>query len=199
MATQLICYDTLPARMAATDPDLVLVQGIASGDEAALRELYACHGRRLYVYALRLTNDPALAEDVVQEALIAAWRTARGFRGEGRVIAWLLGIVHHLALKALRRPSTPISDEMEDSLPTREPSPEQHAQESEKTAWVRQGLQALSPEHRAVLELVFYQGLSLAEAAEVCGCPVGTIKSRLSYARQSLKGALSRDGVEDWR
>jgi RNA polymerase sigma-70 factor (ECF subfamily) len=64
--------------------------------------------------------------------------------------------------------------------------------------WVRKGLQDLSTEHRAVLELVFYQGLTLQEVAEVCNCPLGTVKSRLSYARRHLRGVLGRN-EEIWR
>ena len=69
---------------------------------------------------------------------------------------------------------------------------EEHVRVKEQSQWVRRGLQSLSAEHRAVLELVFYQGLSLSEVAEVCDCPVGTVKSRLSYARKHLRGILSR-------
>jgi len=172
--------------------DLDLVQRLAAQDEAALRELYACFGQRLYAYALRLTGDPAISEDVVQETLLAAWHSAEKFRGEGRLLAWLLGIVHHIAIKSLRHRSTSISDEMEASLPDKAPMPEECVQAGEQAAWLRQGLEKLSPEHRAVLELVFYQGLSLQETAQVCACPVGTVKSRLSYARQQLRGVLSR-------
>jgi RNA polymerase sigma-70 factor (ECF subfamily) len=172
--------------------DIELVQRIAAHDEAALRELYAAYGQRLYVYALRLTGEHPQAEDVVQDALMAVWRSARNFRADGRLLAWLLGIVHHIAIKTLRHHSIPISDEMEASLPATGPLPEEHIQIGEQVRRVEQGLQSLSPEHRAVLELVFYQGLSLKEAAEVCSCPVGTIKSRLSYARQQLRGILIR-------
>ncbi len=72
-------------------------------------------------------------------------------------------------------------------------------QASEQARWIRQGLNGLSLEHRAVLELVFYQGLSLAEVAQICDCPLGTVKSRLSYARQYLRSVLSRKNVEEWR
>jgi RNA polymerase sigma-70 factor (ECF subfamily) len=148
---------------------------------------------------LRLTCEPALAEDVVQETLIVVWRTAGRYRGEGRVIAWLLGIVHHLAIKAVRHRPLPITAEMEVSLPAINASPEEQAQASEQARWVRRALQDLSTEHRAVLDLVFYQGLTLAEVAKVCHCPPGTVKSRLSYARQYLRGVLSRQNMEDWR
>ena len=82
--------------------DYELVRRMAAGDPAAMRELYAAYGQRLFAYALRLAGAAAVAEDVVQDALIAAWKGARRFRGEGRVIAWLLGIVQRTALKALR-------------------------------------------------------------------------------------------------
>jgi len=188
-----------PTAMAQPEDDLELLRRMAAADESALRELYAAYGQRLYAYALRLTSDPDQAEDVVQETLLTVWRSASRYRGEGRLLAWLLGIVHNLALKSLRHAPISISDEMESNLPSPIDSPEQQAQASEQAGWVRQGLQDLSTEHRAVLELVFYQGLSLEEVAGVCNCPLGTVKSRLSYARQHLRGLLSRQDTEDWR
>ncbi len=172
--------------------DLDLARRIADKDEAALQDLYAIYGQRLYTYALRLTANPAQAEDVVQEALVVMWYSTDKFRGEGRMVAWLMGIVHHIAIKSLRHRPTLISEEMENSLPAADPLPEEQAQANQQTAWIRHVLQELSPEHRAVLELVFYQGLSLQETAQVCGCPLGTVKSRLSYARHQLRGLLSR-------
>jgi RNA polymerase sigma-70 factor (ECF subfamily) len=183
--------------MTAQEQDLDLIRRMVSGDENAMRELYAAYGQRLYTYALRLTNDPATAEDVTQETLVIAWRTAGKFRGEGRLIAWLLGIVHHSAMKALRHVTQPL-EALEETVSEANPSPEEQAQAEEMKRWVRQGLGSLSTEHRAVLELVFYQGLTLNEAAEVCRCPLGTVKSRLSYARQRLRGVLSRT-EEIWR
>ena len=183
--------------MTPQELDLDLIRRMVSGDENSVRELYAAYGQRLYAYALRLTADPAIAEDVTQDTLVTAWRTASRFRGEARLITWLLGIVHHCAMKALRHTSQPLSA-MEETLPESGASPEEQAQSGETNRWIQQGLQSLSAEHRAVLELVFYQGLTLNEVAEVCGCPLGTVKSRLSYARQHLRGVLSRT-EENWR
>jgi RNA polymerase sigma-70 factor (ECF subfamily) len=172
--------------------DRELARRIAGKDEAALRELYAAYGQRLYAYALRLTDDPAQAQDAVQDTLVTVWNMAGTYRGEGRLVAWLMGIVHHTALKALRRRPAPLSETLEDNLAAGEPLPEEQAQKNQQAVWLREGLKQLSPEHRAVLELVFYQGLSLQEVAQVCDCPLGTVKSRLSYARQQLRGWLSR-------
>lgn len=179
---------------AMTQPvdDLDLIRRMQAGDDDAVRDLYAQYGQRLYAYALRLTDDAATAEDVTQNTLVTAWRTARSFRAEGRLIAWLLGIVHHTAMKALRNRTNYLDDVAEESLREDKPTPEEQAQVKDERRWVRQGMQSLSPEHRAVLELIFYQGLTLNEVAQVLGVPLGTVKSRLSYARTHLRGVLAR-------
>jgi RNA polymerase sigma factor (sigma-70 family) len=177
------------------DQDFALVQQIAAGNDDALRELYAAHGQRLYAYAVRITGDPAVADDVVQESLVAVWKSAGHFRGEGRVLAWLLSIVHHKALNAARIQSPVALDEQVDRLADTEPWPDEHVVQSEQRRQLRAGLKRLSVEHRTVLELVFYQGLSLSEVAQVCNCPVGTIKSRLNYAKTLLRGDLMRRGL----
>lgn len=174
------------------DHDLDLIIQIASGNQDALCQIYTLYGQRMYAYALRLTSVPAVAEDIIQDTLVVIWQDAHRFRGEGKVLAWLLGIVHHTAMKALRHSSRFISNDLETILVNPEPSPEDQVQIDEKKQWLQAGLETLSSEHRAVLELVFYQGLSIKEAAMVCRCPVGTIKSRLSYARKQLRGVLSR-------
>jgi RNA polymerase sigma-70 factor, ECF subfamily len=181
--------------MEEIDDAVECVRRMAEGDSSAATELYATHGQRLYAYALRLTGNPALAEDVTQEALIAAWRTAGRYRGEGRVRTWLLGIVHHTALKAMRRPWQTAPGDVSANLPSKVPSPEQSAQTDRLAVCVRQAVASMSLKHRAVIELVFFHGLSLEEAARVCGCPVGTIKSRLSYAKARLKDVLASAGI----
>ena len=176
--------------MTAQEQDFELIRRMISGDENALRELYAVYGQRLYAYALRLTNDPGRGRRCDPGYARYCLAHARKFRGEGRLIAWLLGIVHHNAAEEPcgTRPSRSKSRE---TVPAANASPEEQAQAGEMKRWVRQGLQSLSTEHRAVLELVFYQGLTLNEVADVCKCPLGTVKSRLSYARQYLRGVLA--------
>lgn len=185
--------------MGEPQTDVALIKRIAAGDDSALHELNTEYGRRLYAYALRLTGDPAKAEDVVQDVLVTVWRYAGRYRGEGRLIAWLLGIVHHTAMNSLRHNTLAITDEMEETLPSGIKSPEAQTQQNQRNEWVRKGLEDLSTEHREVLELMFYQGLNLEEISGVCQCPLGTVKSRLAYARQHLKGILSRQGLEEWR
>jgi RNA polymerase sigma-70 factor (ECF subfamily) len=179
----------------AVDSDRELVRQIAAGNEDALRRLVDACGQRLYAYALRITGDPAAADEAVQESLVAAWKGAGAFRGDGRVIAWLLSIVHHKALNLLRERGVDSLEAEPCEPPARDPLPDEQAALSEQRRLVRSGLAALSLEHRLALELVFYQRLSLQEAAAVCGCPLGTMKSRLNSAKACLRGALNRAGL----
>ncbi len=192
----------LSQSMPCTDPDSALIRSMAAGDEGALRALYATYGRRLYAYAFRLTNSGPVAEEVVQDTLFAAWKGAASYRGDARALTWLLGIVHHQALNAVRRKRLP-ADGLERAAEVADDvaGPEAHAEAGERRRALKAALGRLSRDHRAVLELVFYQGLSLAEAADVLGCPVGTVKSRLSYAKANLRGALAVAGwqAEDVR
>jgi RNA polymerase sigma-70 factor (ECF subfamily) len=179
-----------------SEADLVLQ--IAAGDEDALQQLYTAYGQRLYAFALRLTNDPATADDVLQESLVAIWQGAGRFRGQGRVIAWLLSIVHHQALNAIRsqrRRMNEAGEEEFDRASSEDPAPDERLLGLECRRVLKDGLGRLSLEHRTVLELVFYQDLSLEEAALVCSCPVGTVKSRLNHAKSSLRGTLLLAGV----
>jgi RNA polymerase sigma-70 factor (ECF subfamily) len=188
-------FEQVMTRIPSHDEDHVLIHLIADGDEDGFKRLYARYGRRLYAYALRVVGSPSVAEDVLQESLIAVWQGAGRFRGEGRVIAWLLSIVHHKALHVLRRKPDQALEPLEDVLPDENIHPEEKAARHEQQKLLRQGLTGLSVEHRSVLELVFFHGLSLQETAEVCGCPVGTVKSRLSYAKNALRGELTRQGL----
>lgn len=106
--------------------DEALVNQMASGQKRGLEILYQRHGRQMYAYALRLVWDPTTAEDVLQESLAAAWHGAGKLRGEGRVIAWLLGIVRNKAKRALRGRTRGSRDGAEaeslDTGPTRDES-----------------------------------------------------------------------------
>jgi RNA polymerase sigma-70 factor, ECF subfamily len=188
-----------PIPMEPSADDQILASRLAKGDDSALSELNDRYGKRLYAYAFRLTGDSQKAEDVLQDVLITVCHSASRYRGEGRLIAWLLGIVHHTAMTSMRHDAVLIPEEIEESLAADHPSPEAQTQQKLQSEWVHEGLENLSVEHRAVLELMFYQGLSIEEIAHVCQCPTGTVKSRLAYARRHLKGVLSRHNLEEWK
>jgi RNA polymerase sigma-70 factor (ECF subfamily) len=146
---------------------------------------------RLYGFAFRMLGDRDLAEDVAQQALILAYRHAARFRPDGRVATWLLAIATNLARteasRRSRRATIPWEAHPEPEAPG---DVEQTALRRLEGERVFQALAALSPEHRLVVTLFYYEGLSHAEIAHVCGCAVGTAKSRLHYALARLRRLL---------
>ena len=171
--------------------DFDLLRQVAAGDEAAFAELYDLYASLVYNYLLRLVNEPAVAEEILQEVFLAMWRSARGFRAEAKVRTWLLRIAHHQAVSWLRRKRTVLwpDDELEQETVDSFEEDLAHVWQIEQ---LRGALVRLSPKHRAVIELTFVQGLSYTEIAQVMNCPIGTVKSRMSYALRHMNELLSQ-------
>jgi RNA polymerase sigma-70 factor (ECF subfamily) len=161
-----------------------------NADAAFVRALYAQHGAALLGYATRLTGDRGQAEDLVQEAVLRAWRHAGKLAADGRALRpWLYTVVSRLAIDAHRAGGTRVV-EVPDSQPTQQADtgePERALQ-----SWqVTEALRTLSAEHRAVLIATYYRGHSVAETATLLGVPAGTVKSRCYYALRALRLALA--------
>ncbi len=168
-----------------TPNDHHLVRQVASGDERAFDELYQLYGQAVFNYVLRLINDPAVAEELLQDVFLAAWQGAGRFREQASVKTWLLRIAHHRTVSWLRRKRLATSlDEAED-IAIDDPIDE-HLAQTWRAEQIRQALDQLSVKHRAVVELTFVHELSYAEIAEIMNCPIGTVKSRMSYALAHL-------------
>ncbi|MEU8256623.1 sigma-70 family RNA polymerase sigma factor [Micromonospora inaquosa] len=160
-------------------------------DEALIRSLYEEHGRAMLAYATQLTRDRAIAEDIVQEALVRAWRHPDSLvNGKGSVRGWLLTVVRNLITDAVRarmaRPS-----EVPES-PTDVAIERDHADQVVNSMVVMDALNRLSQEHREVLEQVYLLGSTVAEAAKALGVPPGTVKSRSYYALRALRDIAGR-------
>lgn len=175
--------------------DAQLIERIARGDRQALSELYACYQRALFAYLLQLTPDYGLAEELLQDTLVAVWKSARSFEGRSSVLTWLIGIARRQAHNTLRQRILPTADLSEvECLPARDLGPEAFALASVARDELTQAFRQLAPVHREVLLLIFVQELSYQEAATVLEVPVGTVKSRLSNARRALRALLDAKG-----
>lgn len=165
----------------------------ASPGEALVRALYLEHGRLLVAYTTRLTGDRQLAEDIVQETLLRAWRHADKLTPEnGSIRGWLLTVARNIATdKARARKVRPaeVTDDAVDLTDSRD-----HAEDVANAVVVAEALRTLSPEHREALIEVYYRGRTAAEAAQVLGVPPGTVKSRVHYALRTLRVTLAEPG-----
>ncbi|MCB5165042.1 sigma-70 family RNA polymerase sigma factor [Streptomyces bambusae] len=163
-----------------------------STDEALIRAVYEEHGNALLAYATRLTGDRATAEDVVQEALIRAWRHADALvNGKGSVRGWLLTVVRNIITDRYRAKAARPAEIA--GSPATPPVAEDHADAVVDTVTVLGALDRLSPEHRDVLTELYYRERSVAEAADTLGIPAGTVKSRSHYALKALRETFTED------
>ena len=169
----------------------------SAGDEALVQAVYREHGRAMLAYATRLLNDRAAAEDVVQEALIRAWRHPEVLtNGKGSIRGWLLTVVRNLVTDRQRaRAARPA--EVAETAATGDLSAvvRDHADQVVASVTVLEALEGLSDDHRGVLDQLYFQGRSLGETATALGIPTGTVKSRTYYALRALRRALNRDDV----
>jgi RNA polymerase sigma factor (sigma-70 family) len=172
--------------------DAELLRRVAGGDEPALRLLFDRHSAWLLLRLRRRTSDEDLAAEALQDTLVAVWRSAAGFRGEGDVGAWLWGIAIRQLVSRLRkrRPPTPVAASLLSAV-----SPAVRSAEDEVLVAVEHGdvgaaLRSLSPELRQVLQVTVLDGLSTREAAHLLGLPQGTVKTRLRAAKRQLREQL---------
>jgi RNA polymerase sigma-70 factor, ECF subfamily len=160
--------------------DVDLLRRLRRGDEEAFMTIYRSHQGPVYRFALRMSGSAAAAEDVTQEVFLALLGPRDGFdERRGALRSYLYGVARNQILKRLERPrELPLETEGTRAAP------------SEDVAAVREAVQALPVPFREVVVLCELEGLSYEEAAEVCGVPVGTIRSRLHRARAQLLDSL---------
>jgi RNA polymerase sigma-70 factor (ECF subfamily) len=176
-----------------TDSDDELMQRMAKGEHDALAELYRRHGAAVYSLARHICNDARAAEEVTQDTFLRAWRSAAGFESRGRCAAWLLQIARRRAIDERRRQGRQVETAawQEDALAADAAAdPEAAVVAHDLRARVRRALAAMSAEQRAVVEAVFFAGLTGRQASILLGIPPGTVKSRLRLAYAHLRAAL---------
>jgi RNA polymerase sigma-70 factor, ECF subfamily len=181
----------------ADDADQAVLALVSAGQLDALQELYDRYRLMAYSIALRITADASLAEDVVQDAFLGVWRNAgRYVTGRGSVKTWLLAIVHHRAVDAVRRRRPTVE------LPEREDVPPPSLQLPDIWHDVAAGLDreeiaaamaTLSDVQREAIELAYWGGLTQQEIAVRTGAPLGTVKSRVRLGLLALREALVGD------
>ena len=177
-----------------------LVRAAAKGNTLAFEELVRLHEKKVYALALRMCGSSEDAADAAQEAFLAAWKGLPRFRGEAGFSTWLYRLTSNAAIDHLRRVKRqrgevsldgggPGLDAVDDA-----PSPQAQAEETELREAVAEGLSMLSEDHRQALLLRELRGLSYEEIASELRVDLGTVKSRISRARGSLRKILVKNG-----
>jgi RNA polymerase sigma-70 factor (ECF subfamily) len=193
--------------------DLQCVERALKGDSSAFRELVERYERRAFAIALSVIGNPDDAKDIAQEAFLKVFQKLESFKGESSFYTWLYRIVFNLAIDLSRKRYRTreigfAEDSQESGLTVESVSESEHSGKiatpseasarSEISQSIKRALEALSPEHRAVITLRELDGLSYTEIADVVGVSKGTIMSRLHHARKRLQRALSEFQSEDF-
>lgn len=173
---------------------------MARGDKAALTSFYRSTLGKCYALALRITGDPAAAEDVVAETYLQAWRDARRYdASRGRPLAWLLTLCRSRAIDHLRGKDSALSHPDPTCLLPPDPSalagqgdPLAAVLVLEQSHALKTAIDALPRQARQLLALAFYRGLTHQEIAELTRLPLGTIKAQLRRAQMALRSVVDR-------
>jgi RNA polymerase sigma-70 factor (ECF subfamily) len=165
---------------------------VAAGEIGGLETLYDRYHAMAYALALRITTETGLAEDVVQDSFLGVWRNAgRYAEDKGSVRGWLLAIVRHRAIDAMRRQRAGVAlgDESEELMPAALTLPDIWPEVAGRldAAQVHKALTVLPPAQREVIELAYFDGLTQREIADRTRAPLGTVKSRMRLGLVTLR------------
>ncbi|MEO6058589.1 MAG: RNA polymerase sigma factor [Candidatus Limnocylindria bacterium] len=178
--------------MSTTQPD-GLVERMQSGDFDAFEEFFNAFKRPVYATALAITRDPFLAEEILQDCFVKAYRVRHRLRLDVSPLPWLQRVTTNLCYsriarrRAISEPLTALITNLVADLSSR---PDQVAESREIIEVLQRGIDGLPPKQQTAVILYYLHGFSLAEAAEIADCRVGTMKSRLHYALRALRSLV---------
>jgi RNA polymerase sigma-70 factor (ECF subfamily) len=169
--------------------DAALLARIAGGDRAAFESLYRAYFARLGRFLQRMLRRPPLIEEVINDTLYLVWHRAASYQPSARASTWIFGIAYRRGLKALADLDDPVEADGAE-VPDEQPSAEDRLLQAEARRVLDFALSQMSAEHRAVVELCYYHACPYREIAQIMGCPVDTVKTRMFYARRRLHDLL---------
>ena len=174
------------------DQETIWIRNIASGDRASFEELFRAYHRRVFGYIFRMLGDASRAEEITSDVLFEIWKGAERFGGRSRVSTWIFGIAHHKVVDELRRRRIETTPVVPNDFADPNENPESGAVRENQRERLRATLGQLTPEHREVIELAFFQDRSVEEIAGIMRCPPSTVKTRMFYARKKLREILEQ-------
>jgi RNA polymerase sigma factor (sigma-70 family) len=177
--------------------DDMLVERLRRRDLRAFEQLYKAYHGRMSRFLLNMLRRPELVEEVLNDTMMVVWDKIGDFQGASKLSTWMFGIAYRQGLGALRRLDEPVDDDRSATMESHEATPEQEAAEGRSRVALTKAIDALSPAHRAVVNLTYFQEFGYREIAEILDCPVDTVKTRMFHARRHLKQSLS-GALADW-
>jgi len=175
----------------SVDEEAALLARVAAEERDAFEALYRLYSPRLQRFVRGMTKQTSLVEEVLDDTMMVVWRKAYTFNHRSKVSTWIFAIAYRQSLKALERSGALEETGIDERADASAPGPDEALQQQEVRKHLDDALHTLSPEQRAVMELTYYFGYACREIAEIMGCPVDTVKTRMFYARRKLKASLA--------
>jgi RNA polymerase sigma factor (sigma-70 family) len=195
--------DPAPFQATVPDPDLARLRALHD-DPGAFAKFYREFYPRLFEFVLRILGQPADVEETINDTMLVVWRKADEFRAQSKVSTWVFGIAYKKALKRLQANKRVALREIHceaDIADERDPT--DAISRRAVVEQVRAAVARLPLAQRSIVQLAFFYGHSYQEIAEIVGCPVNTVKTRMFYARERLRPvldvALSREALDEQR
>jgi RNA polymerase sigma-70 factor (ECF subfamily) len=173
-----------------------LITRMRAGDPDAFEEFFATYRRPVYITALAITRDPFLAEEILQDCFVKAYKARHRLRTDRSPLPWLHRVATNLCYSRIARrrmiiePITTLISNLVADLTSR---PDQVVESREIIEVLQRAIDALPPKQQTAVILYYLHGYSLAESAEIAGCNVGTMKSRVHYALKALRSRLPEE------
>jgi RNA polymerase sigma-70 factor (ECF subfamily) len=180
----------LNAKTSHQSEELQLIRRSQAGDADAFGQLVTKYRTRIFTMVCGIVGNEQDAWDIAQEGFLKAWRSMHRFEGRSSFYTWLYSITWNLTISSLRRSSREEVVELNDAIPSSLPGPRINSQRAEIREQVNAAIAKLSPEHRAVVVLKELEDLQYREIAEILNLSIGTVMSRLFYARKRLQSML---------
>jgi RNA polymerase sigma-70 factor (ECF subfamily) len=170
--------------------EVALIERVARGDTRAFETLYRHYFPRLVRFIERMTRRPELVEEILNDTMFVVSTSAHKYNRSSKVSTWIFAIAYRKSLKALRDVDIPVeSDESADAIA--DPmEPRDEVVQAQLRRVLSEAVDALSANHRAVIELTYFHEIGYREIAQIMDCPVETVKTRMFHARRRLKTLL---------
>lgn len=173
--------------------DADLIARLCKADENALEQLYHNYYTRLFRFIARITQRDDLIDEIINDVMYVVWEKAASYDSQCKPSTWIFGIAFNKARQADRNADRPEEESLDD-LDEDSSWLGRHDDgfsRLELEEWLASALSQLSPEHRTVIELTYYEGLHYSEIAVIMGCPENTVKTRMHHARKNLAVILT--------
>ena len=175
--------------------DVRLMVRVTQGDRRAFEALYKGFHPRLSRFLTNLVRRPQIVEEVLNDTMLVVWSRAETYNHTSKVSTWIFAIAYRKAMNALRRQDIPIEDTQADHRPSDDLRADDGLEQQQLQLQLMKAISELSADHRAVVDLTYFQDMNYRDIALIVECPVDTVKTRMFHARRHLKRALARQAA----